>query len=297
MPVTFSPTKHQAETFQPDLSSWSAEVLLKAVFYPRFKAITGGQVLQSSFGHSNTDIIRPCQNGFVHTVLEAYNHHRALIIRPDDVWLAIILLFSRFVNGNAEELRSQFVSHDGKQELVVTAWDARTRRSADYGRLAREMSREIERNVSDPKLCAWILPAFTTTSAQDTIVASIAMMATFKQYFSYRMRLRCGIPRVTLEGEKADWENILNRLEKLKEYGLQTVTWYYLLHPVITRFVKAFDSPDAPENLDFWSKVAHYEGGGSGPTWLHGWITAFCVFGDEGKWLGVPFKAVRWSTN
>jgi len=188
------------------------------------------------------------------------------------------------------------VSHDGKRELIVTADDPQTRRSADYGRLARQMSREIERNVSDPKLCAWILPDFTTTSTQDTIVASIAMMATFKQYFSYSMRLRCGIPRVTLEGEKADWEKILNRLEKLKEYGLQTVTWYHLLHPVITRFVRAFDSPDAPENLDFWNEVAHYVSG-SGATWLYGWITAFCVFDEEGKWLGVPFKAVRLSIN
>ena len=102
----------------------------------------------------------------------------------------------------------------------------------------------------------------------------------------------CGIPRVTLEGEKKDWESILARLEKLKQYGKETTTWYHLLLPVISRFVGAFDNLDAEENLDFWQKVAHYQGGGSGPTWLSGWINAFCVFSEKGKWMGHPIGEV-----
>ena len=45
-----------------------------------------------------------------------------------------------------------------------------------------------------------------------------------------------------LEGEKKDWEKILTRLEKLQEYGDETTAWYYLLVPVVSRFVRAFDS-------------------------------------------------------
>jgi hypothetical protein len=63
----------------------------------------------------------------------------------------------------------------------------------------------------------------------------------------------CGIPRVTLEGEKKDWENILTRLEKLKEYGDETTAWYHLLVPVISRFVGAFDNPDLVE----WAIAVH----------------------------------------
>ena len=99
-----------------------------------------------------------------------------------------------------------------------------------------------------------------------------------KEYFSYKFMLMCGIPRVTLQGEKADWEKILSRLEILKEYGLQTIAWYHLLRPIVTRFVKAFDAPDSQENLDFWQHVCHFEGGASGPSYTSGWITAFCVF-------------------
>ncbi|KAG6371849.1 hypothetical protein JVT61DRAFT_8846 [Boletus reticuloceps] len=46
--------------------------------------------------------ILPQRNGFVHIVIEAYNRHRTLIIRPDDVWLAILTQFCFFINGNAE---------------------------------------------------------------------------------------------------------------------------------------------------------------------------------------------------
>ncbi|KAJ7501637.1 hypothetical protein B0H11DRAFT_2224514 [Mycena galericulata] len=49
------------------------------------------------------------------------------------------------------------------------------------------------------------------------------------------------------------------RLEKLREYGLETIAWYHLLHPVLVRFVAAFDSPESAENADFWGRVAMTE--------------------------------------
>jgi hypothetical protein len=199
--------------------------------------------------------------------------------------------FNFFVNANSEVLRSQFVAHEGKKELEVTAIG--TRYTVDFGAMAKTMTTEIEKNVVDPVLRAWIMPNFTTTTQNDTIVSAMVMMATLKTYFSYKFHCMCGLPRVTLEGEKRDWQEILGRLEKLKEYGLQTIAWYHLLVPVISRFVKAFDDPDSEENIDFWGRVLHYEGWGSGPCWLGGWITAFSVFDDKGKWMGRPFVQVH----
>ena len=118
------------------------------------------------------------------------------------------------------------------------------------------------------------------------------MMATMKAYFDYSFSLMCGIPLVTLLGEKADWEDVARRAEKLRTYGKECEVWYEMLAPVLAHFVRAFDAPDSEENLDFWQKVAHYRSGGSGPTWLSGWITAFCVFSEEGKWLGLPLHEV-----
>ncbi|KAF9197046.1 hypothetical protein BGZ49_002635 [Haplosporangium sp. Z 27] len=284
MPVTFSPANIPIEPLRQEAELNTQQELFKKACYDQYNI--SDEVLQSSF-NEKSDII-PRHNGFVLTLTEAYNNHHALIIRPDDVWMAILVQFNYFVNANAELLRNQFVAHDGQKILKVEAIG--NRYTVDFGKMAQDMTKEIESNIVDPSLRAWILPKFTTTTDNDTIVSSVIMMATMKKYFKYHFVLRCGLPRVTLEGEKSDWEEILGRLEKLKEYGIETAAWYYLLRPVISRFVKAFDDPNGAENLDFWSRICHKTGGGSGPTYLGGWITAFCAFNEDGEWIGQPLK-------
>jgi hypothetical protein len=235
--------------------------------------------------------IMPKPNGFVHTVLEAYNNHRALILRPDDIWTAILNQFSFFVNANAEQLRAHFVAQDGREELIIIGDGSHY--TADSALMARQMLELMHTHVEDPMLRDWIMAEFSTTTNVDRTVYAMSIMATMKEYFRYKFVLRCGIPLVTLLGERHDWEAILERLERLKLYSIETIAWYHLLHPIISRFVAAFDAPSSPENLDFWSKVAHYEGGGSGPTYLSGWITAFCVFNEQGIWQGPPLSADR----
>jgi hypothetical protein len=114
-----------------------------------------------------------------------------------------------------------------------------------------------------------------------------AKILLFFSYFSYSIQLVCGIPSVTLEGEKSDWERLLARLDRLESFGEEPKAWAALLRPILTRFVRAFDGePD----IDFWSRVCHDHYQGSGPTYLSGWITAFCVWSSEGKWQGPPIS-------
>ncbi|KAJ7226539.1 hypothetical protein B0H12DRAFT_1223791 [Mycena haematopus] len=213
--------------------------------------------------------IIPNKNGFVATLLEAYTQDRALVIRPDDVWLAILCQFNFFVNARAELLRANFVAHEGKKELVITVVPA-TRYTVDFAEIARQMADLVEKNVVDPTLRAWATPDFTTTTLHDSTVSAVMLMATLKKYFDYTIMMAgCGIPRVTLDGEKSDWVNILERLEKLKEYGVETTAWCHLLRP----------------------RVAHYTPGGSGRgDHYTGWITAFTVFTKEGRWMGNQLK-------
>lgn len=56
--------------------------------------------------------------GFVDTVFFAYRKHHNLIIRPDAIWTAIIVQFSRYVNANAEALRHRFVNFKGKKTVA-----------------------------------------------------------------------------------------------------------------------------------------------------------------------------------
>ncbi|KAJ7162669.1 hypothetical protein C8R43DRAFT_991113 [Mycena crocata] len=296
MPVTFSVANHPANPVaRPLEDGYTADQILRLACKDQHR--NAEEILQ--FGISNASGVGgrgrdmtakipnlvPSNNGFVNTVITAYNQHHALIIRPDDVWLVILSQFNFFVNANAELLRASFVAHEGKEELIITA-DG-NRYSLDFGAMSRQMVDLIEKNVADPTLREWIVPTFSTTTVIDTTVSAVLMMATLKEYFAYGfVGISCGIPRVTLSGEKSDWTDILQRLEKLKEYGVETTAWYHLLRPVIARFVAAFDAPTSSENVDFWQKVAHYDRGGSGPSYYSGWINAFNVFSEKGVWLG-----------
>lgn len=75
---------------------------------------------------------------------------------------------------------------------------------------------------------------------------------------------------MTLLGQKHDWEEILSRLERLKTFGDEPTMFYGLLKPVLKKFVETFDDPDGEDIKDFWQHIAHYSGGGSGPTYLSG---------------------------
>lgn len=232
------------------------------------------------------------RNGLVQTIAEAYFEHRALVLRPDDVWLAILAQFNFYVNAHAEELRHHFVSHQGRQKVVVHALGSA--RDADFGRLAQEMASQMEKFIADPELRSWILPGFSTTTANDAVVASVMMMATMKAYFDYEFSFTCGIPQVTLAGNREDWLEIVRRAAKLKEFGSETSAWYELLRPVLTRFVYAFDAPHSAENLNFWRRIAHFGGNGCGgpELYLSGWISAFCMWDTEGRWLGFPVSKI-----
>ncbi|KIJ59731.1 hypothetical protein HYDPIDRAFT_118237 [Hydnomerulius pinastri MD-312] len=294
--ISFSPAPHTPESFTEDdrleVKSHENAVLVLLRDVAPEQSAKCAELLRTSLPQNRDEIrdIMPHNNGFVKTVIEAYNNHRGLIIRPDDVWLAILVQFSFFVNGNAEALRRDFVGHQGKSELII--FSEGNRYTADFALMAHQMTDLMHQQITDPELREWIMPNFTTTSLVDTTAYAMVMMATMKEYFSFKFVLRCGIPRVTLEGEKKDWESILIRLEKLKKYGIQTIAWYHLLRPVISRFVAAYDNPNSQENLDFWNKVAHRELG-SGPQWLSGWITAFCVFDEKGQWQGNKLNEER----
>lgn len=110
------------------------------------------------------------------------------------------------------------------------------------------------------------------------------MMSTLQHYFSYTCYLLCGIPSVTLKGEKADWQEIMKRINKLPTFGEEANAWYKLLVPVISRFITAFDDPETEENQAFWQKIAHRSGGGSGPTYLSAlWLDHRFLFLEKGR--------------
>lgn len=73
----------------------------------------------STFGESK--ICTSFDNGFVAAAFHAYSNHHHLVLRPDDVWLAVTRNFADYVNAHAETMRHLFVSHEGKKDLEVVS--------------------------------------------------------------------------------------------------------------------------------------------------------------------------------
>ncbi|ODM94142.1 hypothetical protein Ocin01_12546, partial [Orchesella cincta] len=291
--ITISVTDSTSTTFRAckkDPVTVSIAKLPKHIRGPQF-AKSSAEIVKAlpEYGRNNlTEIIQSTQfpaqsfpypySGFVATVVHSYNYHLNLIIRPDDVWAAIMTQFSFYVNKNAEQFRNKFVNFEGQKRLEITT--VGSLRTVSYSWFVNAMTNEIHRNLVDPQVKNWILPNFSTTTHNDKVAVGVIFMATMKKYFTYGFSMMCGIPYVTLEGTVQDWENVLGRLEKLKEYELQP--WYELLHPIISKFV---DAKGGKVDKKFWRAIVDREAG-SGYNYISGWITAFAVFDNEGNWQG-----------
>ncbi|KAK7955333.1 CFEM domain family protein [Apiospora saccharicola] len=287
MPVTISVMDHPATRWGKGRVD-NSEVLLKEC-NPSSRNDCQ-RIIQDSF--RRRDLLREShisasRNGFVWAAYHAYCTHHHLVLRPEDIWFAILTQLSFYINAHAEDLRSLFVAHEGQKKLVVRDYN-HVGSTTDYGRMAQEMTHRIQEHVVDPGLRDWILPSFSTTTDTDKVVGSILFMGVMQKYFTYCFMTLCGIPSVTLMGEIDDWKDILARLDKMDQIGAEPAHFATMLRAVVRMFVRSFEQPAAAEVVDFWDKIAYHHGASSGSDYLSGWITAFCFWDEKGqpRWYG-----------
>ncbi|KAM9994838.1 hypothetical protein ACTFIY_001039 [Dictyostelium cf. discoideum] len=220
-------------------------------------------------------------NSFVYSAWESYNNHHHLVLRPDNIWMAILTQFSFYVNKNSEELREKFVDFNGKKELVVeTEYPIL---EAPFDKLTIAMSNQIQSNIKDPSIKDLIIPNFTTTTESDKVVFSIALMSTMKNYFNFVFQTYCGLSEVTLLGEINDWINLKERVEKLIQFDNKDGVikkWLVYLSPVIDKFI---DSANGNPDTTWWNQIVDYREQSGGDV-LTGWLATFCVFDNDGKY-------------
>ena len=270
------------------------------------RAGTGGprarQLVQSSFeGLGREDRIYATKNGFVHAVMEAYNEHHRLVIRPEDVWFAILTQLGSYINAHAEDLRDVLLlpndGDDGRIHLHIEAdlkggGGGGNSPSVDHGRMAHAMTALMARRFRDEDLRDWVQPAFTTTTKADQAVASVIFMGAMQRYFTYSWGTRCGVPTATLLGAESDWVRVRQRAERLARFDAgdgEPARWLRLLRPVLDGLVRCFRDPTSDASTRFWQSVCdEHVPNGSGATTYSGWITAFCFWDEAGRCLHGP---------
>jgi len=224
--------------------------------------------------------LRVCS--LMETACEAFANHYPLGLKPDDFWKAILYGFAMHVDKNAEQLRSKFVAHEGKKQLSieVTHFSPGNGSTADWEKIFPQFSEQIQKNIVNPELHSTISGKFSTTTVTDQACHEIALMSAMKNYFSYKMYTKCGIPEITLFGQQKDWQDLYDRTKKLSDYMLPEFSkrWLHCLLPVLQEFIDSFQGNP---NKDFWNRMIKIVkiGKGSGSySVISGWINLFYPF-------------------
>jgi len=259
---------------------------------------TNGKIIKTT--ESENMVAPALNNGFVGAAFSAYNKHLNWEISPDDVWVSIIAAFAIYVDKNAEMMRPLFVSHEGQKELI--AYSSGDIYSADYDDMISQLTKQIDEQTLS-NVAPWIECNFSTTTKKSRTVSKLILMGTMKNYFAYKMCMLCGLPGVTLLGTLEDWNDIRQRIEKLKEFGYETqkntgetsplIEWSKIIGLVLDEFVNSYKGK---VDTDFWNRVTMYMSGGSGSSYMEGWILAFAPFTEDGEYILNNIDEIR-STN
>jgi hypothetical protein len=220
-------------------------------------------------------------NGFIDAVIQAYNYHKNLEVSPDGLWMTILTSLMTYVENNAESLRSHFVAHDGKKELEIELDGSYNTLNATQ--FAELMMHKINENVKDPATKEWLQCNFSTTTEKERTASTFLIMAGLQKYFAYLMRFSCGIPQVTILGERADYVLIKEKVRRIGEINDATLQdWSKRLLPIIDQFILSFDNATDASHEVFWSTIVTSEGYGSGGRdYITGWLATLCPFVKE----------------
>lgn len=197
-------------------------------------------------------------HGFVQAVHESFNHHYKLVLKPTDVWQLIIDGVAKTVADHAEELRSKFVEHEGKQKIIVDRDEfvMGNGNSNDWPGVFDEFSSEIEKRVTKSDLPRVFTRDYSTSTPLTRLVSHITLMGSMKGFFKYILRTRCGIPSVRLEGTVDDWSELLCRVDALKLHEIKLEHWVEPLRFVLRNFES---SRQGRPDLKFWRNFYKYD--------------------------------------
>ncbi len=236
-------------------------------------------------GHSQhtSCFVRPsCSTGnaFIDAITTAFANHYPLLLKPDHFWLMVVQGVAIHTNKHAEELRSNWVAHEGKKTLTVQRDNFVLGAANDWAGVVAEFEKQIRANTVAGAV-DMLTPSFSTTTFNETVAAQVAVMDVLQSYFDYRVKTKCGFREITLAGTKEDWQQLAARsvnLVKTKCLPELAKVWAPALESVYERILATFEGQ---VDVKFWQSFCKRGGklGSGGCTWLNGWFNVFLPYG------------------
>lgn len=257
------------------------------VFPVKSNELYGKKFVASS--QVNANCVFPTNNGLLAAVMLAYNNHIPLKLRPDDLWIAIILSFGQYVQKNAGKVRKDFVVHEGKRMLVVPvplSWEMSDRFIA-WPTVIEKIADLIQDNTVNQVRQA-IEADFSTSDSVSITASRLVLMSSLKSFFEYGTCTTCGIREVYLEGTLEDWIKLRSSVANLGSLSAtashELSDWLSNLDTTLLKLVETYEgNPDS----GFWSHIysRFCTFGSGGETYVTGWILSFFLYDSSGDMI------------
>lgn len=236
-----------------------------------------GELIHSEHGHIS-------KHAVIAAIHCAFADHKPLVLTPDHIWLLLCQGFAEHVKLNHEELRFHFTTSATKIPLTVHRNDfIKGSPDNDWAGVFPEFSAKIREHSGS--IVDVLTACFSTTSVTAQVAFQITLMDAVQYYFEYGVMSLCGIPFITLVGTPADWQDLIRRFERFREYGMEG--WVTALLPVLREFTQ----PGV--NLEFWQSIYKYKSQ-SGGAQVTGWIVQFFPYINDQRnpvaWGEVPLS-------
>lgn len=207
-------------------------------------------------------------NGFLQAVHDCYDDHRPLVISPDDIWLLICQGFAIHLNTLPDSAKNA-IFNSNKKKIFEPRIDELITNKCIYWKQYIDYIAEKIKEDSKEETYNLIVQDFSTTTSLIETAYKATLLEAFQKNYSYLVMSGCGIPKITLNGIKEDWENIYTKVDGFKKYGLDE--WIDQLKPVLKEFCNAY-SGDVDKN--FWNRIYKTKEVYT-TTYLTGWIIKF----------------------
>jgi len=212
-------------------------------------------------------LVQTYNNGLIQTIHNSYSSHRPLLLTPDVIWLAICQGVSIHVNEKMDSLK-HVIFIKNKPDKIVVRNDSLEYNDDAWKTLISSIANQTKKFTKDD-FYSFFVSQFTTTTEVNKTVYQITLLESYKKVFQYVGESGCGIPSITITGEKKDWELILSKLEMLDKIGLSK--WKQSLKPIINEFINVYSGKI---NKEFWKSIYKYKENYGG-SYLSGWIVKF----------------------
>jgi len=206
---------------------------------------------------------------FLAAVHQSFSLHLPLALKPDHIWTLLAHSFAIHINMASEEYRSRLVPHQGKESIIV-CHDSLVKGCPlnPWPSVLRMFSDQIADRIGEATRAALVCD-FSTTTPAERAASEIVLMDSLQSYYSFFAMTSCGIPEISLEGSKGDWERVREKIKLFRGFDLED--WVDDLDCLLARFVAAFDGS---VDREFWCSFYKFHDVSGGPL-VSGWINTF----------------------